>query len=198
VTFRGQPGQTPLPESSGLKIKIQTMGEVHQAEEENVHKATVKYFGKRLTKRSAPFDLSWVKKLHREMLGEVWKWAGEFRRADIDPKYEKCHQIEPRTQCLLDDLKSWEVHGDDLVEQATMLHYRAVQIHPFAGGNGRWSRMLANIWLRLHKHPITRWPNELHGGASIIRKQYIAAIQLADSGDLDSLIELHRRYTSPS
>jgi hypothetical protein len=45
------------------------MGELHQAEEENVHKATVKYFGKRLTKRSAPFDLSWLKKLHREMLG---------------------------------------------------------------------------------------------------------------------------------
>jgi Fic family protein len=90
------------------------------------------------------------------------------------------------------------VCGHDLVERATMLHYRAVQIHPFAGGNGRWSRMLANIWLRLHKHPITRWPNELHGGASLIRKQYIAAIQLADHGDLDSLIELHRRYTSPS
>jgi hypothetical protein len=69
VNARGQPGQTPLPDSSGLKIKIWTTGQLFQAEEKNVHKATVKYFGKRLTKRSAPFHLSWVKKLHREMFG---------------------------------------------------------------------------------------------------------------------------------
>jgi hypothetical protein len=57
--------------------------------------------------------------------------------------------------------------------------------------------MLANIWLRLHKHPITKWPSELHGGGSTIRKQYIDAVQLADDADLDPLLELHRRYTRP-
>jgi Fic-DOC domain mobile mystery protein B len=194
VIFHGQPGQTPLPDSSGLKIKIWMMGELHRAEEVNIHKATVKYFGKRLTKRSAPFDLSWVKKLHREMFGDVWRWAGQFRTGDLNLGI-KWQQIEVSTQCLLDDLKSWTGYGVDLIEQATRVHHRAVQIHPFANGNGRWSRMLANIWLRLHKEPITSWPDELHGGVSIIRKQYIDAIQRADNGDLDPLIELHRCYT---
>jgi Fic-DOC domain mobile mystery protein B len=197
VIFGGQPGQTPLPESSGLKIKIWTMAELHQAEEENVHKVTVRYFGKRLTNRKAPFDLSWVKKLHREMFGDVWKWAGEFRTGDLNLGI-KWHQIETSTQCLLDDLSSWAGYNVDRIEQATRLHHRAVQIHPFANGNGRWSRMLANIWLRLHKHPITRWPTDLHGAASTIRKEYIAALKLADEGHLDSLIELHRRYTFPT
>ena len=43
----------------------------------------------------------------------------------------------------------------DLSEQAVLLHHRAVQIHPFENGNGRWSRLLANIWLKKHAHPIT-------------------------------------------
>jgi Fic-DOC domain mobile mystery protein B len=172
------------------------MVELHQAEEENVHKVTVKYFGKRLTRRSAPFDLSWVKKLHREMFGDVWKWAGEFRTGDLNLGIKWQH-IECSVQQLLDNLHSWTGYRVDLVEQATRLHHRAVQIHPFANGNGRWSRMLANIWLRLHKHPITKWPNELHGGASTIRKQYIDAIQIAGNGDLNALIALHHRYTFP-
>jgi Fic-DOC domain mobile mystery protein B len=170
------------------------MGQLFQAEEKNVHKATVKYFGKRLTKRSAPFHLSWVKKLHRQMFGDVWKWAGEFRTGDLNFGIKWQH-IEISLQCLLDDLRSWENYGVDLIEQATRLHHRAVQIHPFANGNGRWSRMLANIWLRLHKHSITKWPDELHGATSTIRNQYIDAIQRADNGDLDPLIRLHRRYT---
>jgi fido (protein-threonine AMPylation protein) len=170
------------------------MGELHRVEEENVHKATVKYFGKRLTK--IPFDLSWVKKLHREMFGDVWKWAGKFRQADIDSRYEKWQHIDSSVQQMLGNLNSWKEYGVNLIEQATRLHHRAVQIHPFAGGNGRWSRMLANIWLRLHKHPITKWPKDLHGGrTSTIRNKYIDAIELADKGDFEPLLELYRRYT---
>lgn len=45
-----------------------------------------------------------------------------------------------------------------MIDDAALLHYRAVKIHPFPNGNGRWSRMLANVWLRKHGAKPTVWP----------------------------------------
>jgi Fic family protein len=81
-----------------------------------------------------------------------------------------------------------------LLVQASRLHHQAVHIHPFENGNGRWSRALANVWLRLHDNPLTAWPQEL-GTESPVRDEYIAAIKAADRGDEGALLELHRRYT---
>ena len=81
----------------------------------------------------------------------------------------------------------------NLVEQAARLHYRAVSIHPFENGNGRWSRLLANIWLRRHKHAIVVWSEELIGDESAIRQEYLDAVKQGDRGDLSALIDLHRR-----
>lgn len=55
---------------------------------------------------------------------------------------------------LCDDIAYWNKNKTfDVFECATRIHHRAVQIHPFA--NGRWSRMLANIYLRQHdKMPV--------------------------------------------
>jgi Fic family protein len=72
-----------------------------------------------------------------------------------------------------------------------------VSIHPYPNGNGRWARLLANIWLKRHGHEITRWPEETIGATSLIRDRYLAAIRAPDSGDEKPLLELHRRYTAP-
>ena len=73
--------------------------------------------------------------------------------------------------------------GMRLLEQAVRLHHRAVRIHPFPNGNGRWARMLANIWLKRHGQPITAWPEETIGTRSVVRDEYLAAIRAADEGD---------------
>ena len=91
---------------------------------------------------------------------------------------------------------AWGNSGMDLIEQAAMLHHKAVQIHPFENGNGRWARLLANIWLKLHDAPVTRWPDsEISSGASFIREDYLNAIKAADNYDYKLLIELHKQYT---
>jgi Fic family protein len=61
-------------------------------------------------------------------------------------------------------------------------------------GNGRWSRLLANIWLKLNKQPLTLWPEDAIGATSVIRDEYLAAVRAADGGNYASLIELHRQY----
>lgn len=105
------------------------------------------------------------------------------------------HQIEERLYGLLADLEFWEGASVPLIEQAAMLHHRAVAIHPFLNGNGRWSRLLANIWLIRHDHPTTQWPEDTLGDESTIRKEYLETIHAADAGNYVLLIELHKRFT---
>ncbi len=82
----------------------------------------------------------------------------------------------------------------DPVEQAARLHHRAVEVHPFVNGNGRWARMLTNIWLGLRSHPPVLWPENLIGETSPIRDEYIAALKIADRGEIEPLSRLHRRF----
>jgi Fic-DOC domain mobile mystery protein B len=188
------PGETPLNDRSGLKVKsLKTRRQLNVVEAENIRKATVKYLSKKPTRRRARFDLAWCLKLHREMFGDVWTWAGRPRTSDTNVGVP-WHQVESSLQSLCEDLPYWK--NAERIEQAAMLHHRAVFIHPFKNGNGRWARLLANIWLRLHDAPITLWPEQTVGAQSIVRREYLAAIRAADRGDYDPLIALHRRFSA--
>ena len=100
------------------------------------------------------------------------------------------HQVPIQLQGLCDDLADWKKNWPDVIEQAAHRHHRAVLIHPFPNGNGRWSRLLANIWLKLHKQPLTDWPEEVIGSTSLIRDEYLAAVRAADEGDYARLINV--------
>lgn len=191
------PGETPIDDISGLRVEgITSRTELNEFEAENIRKAFVKYLAATPTRRTARFDLSWALDLHREMLGDVWKWAGEVRTTEtnfgVPPR-----EIECALKSLLDDLAFWDEHGFDLIEQAVMLHHRAAQIHPFRNGNGRWARLLSNIWLRLHDHQPTAWPEATIGTTSVIRDEYLSAIRAADEGVYARLITLQRKFSSP-
>ncbi|HEV7223663.1 MAG TPA: mobile mystery protein B [Pirellulales bacterium] len=188
------PGETPIDDISGLKLRdVSTREQLNLAEARNILKVAVKYLATRPSKRSAKFDFSWMLRLHREMFGDVWEWAGQVRTRDLNlgvPFY----LVNQELQNLLGDLLAWRQFGHDLVGQAARLHYRAVRIHPFLNGNGRWSRMLANIWLKLNRSDIIVWPEKTIGKESVVRAEYIAAIQAADRGDEGPFLELHRRF----
>ena len=168
-------------------------GKLNVVERQNILRATVKYLAAKPRKKTAPFTSAWCERLHREMFGDVWKWAGKIRDRDLNLGCPFA-VVRENLANLLADLHSWSAFDMPLVEQATRLHYRAVAIHPFENGNGRWSRMLANIWLKRNDHPIIRWPEETIGTESPIRSEYLSAIKLADKGDLEPLIAMHRRY----
>jgi Fic-DOC domain mobile mystery protein B len=194
--WEGLPGEAPI-DISHLKVKgITTRSQLNLVEAENVRRAVTKYFGRRRpTRRMAPFTLQWVKRLHHEMFGKVWTWAGRNRTAELNVGV-KWHLIDEQLQQLLDDLVCWDHSGIDLPEQAAMLHHRAVQIHPFYNGNGRWARMLSNILLRSRGAPETQWPEDLLGTASTIREEYLAAVRAADFGDYEPLLRLHRAFAA--
>jgi Fic-DOC domain mobile mystery protein B len=193
--FETLPGETPIDDLSGLKARgLTTRAELNQVEAESIRKAYVKYLAGKPRPRSARFDLEWALQLHQEMLGDVWEWAGKARTSEKNIG-EAPQQIQIALRSLMDDLAYWKEQGIDLLKQAVWLHHRAVKIHPFENGNGRWARLLANIWLKLHDHPPTEWPEATIGTESVIRAAYIEALKLADNGDYGALLELHKRYT---
>jgi len=194
VVWEARDDETPF-DPSGLRRRgeIRDRRELAAAEARNINRAVRKYLVSRPSVRSARFDYTWALKLHREMFGEVWTWAGKPRTRDLnlgDPH----HRIRERLAALIADLHSWSDYGHPIELQAVWLHHRAVQIHPFLNGNGRWSRLLANIWLRQNGAPIVEWPDGSLGEAGEARAEYIAAVKAADDGDYDPLLAFHRRH----
>ena len=153
-------GTTPLDDVSGLIPKfITTRRELFDAEFVNINKAAQKYLIPVPSKKIAPFSVQWLYRLHTEMFGEVWDWAGQKRRTDKSIGVDKSN-IDVELRKLIDDYALWTGNKMEPVEVAVRLHHRLVQIHPFENGNGRWARMVANIYLRQNNQGMIQWPEE--------------------------------------
>ncbi len=189
-------GSTPIDDISGLKPpQIKSREQLFAAEFENIRKAVVRYLATRPSRRRAPFSFDWFFTLHKQMFGDVWVWAG-MRRNHPTNIGLPVHQIDTALMDLSRDVLHWDkIESPATIEQAAIIHHRAVQIHPFTNGNGRWARMLANIRLKQIGMPVTEWPEQTIGATSIIRAEYLAALRAADRQYLEPLIDLHRKYT---
>jgi len=184
---------TPLDDISGLKLdtsKPYTMDEISLYEAKNITKATLKYLSLVPDKKLAPFSFEWLLLLHKEMFGEVWEWAGKLRQVELSIGV-KAYLVSTEIKKLVDDLEFWEQNKSfDVIETASRIHHRAVQIHPFLNGNGRWSRMLANIYLKQNGLQPTKWNENLLSKENLHRDDYIKALKKADDGDYRDLIKL--------
>jgi Fic-DOC domain mobile mystery protein B len=186
---------TPLDDISGLKLsknKSYSLKEVYEAEALNIANATIKYLSATPTKKEAPFSYSWMMDLHEEMFGNVWDWAGKLRKIELSIGI-KAYLVPMELKNLCDDISYWNKNKTfDVFETAARIHHRAVQIHPFQNGNGRWSRMLANIYLRQHGKMPVRWQEDLLAKENPKRSKYIQALKKADNSDYKDLIEMHK------
>ena len=95
------------------------------------------------------------------MFGQVWDWAGKTRQVELSIGI-KAYLVGTEIKKLVDDLAFWDKNRSfNIIETASRIHHRAVQIHPFLNGNGRWSRMLANIYLKQNGLQPTKWNENL-------------------------------------
>lgn len=142
-----QNGQTPLneEEKDGLLIKtIGTLQELDEFEQLNIEKA-IEWTIRSKFKTENILTEKFVKQVHKKMFGGVWKWAGNFRKSEknIGVSWIK---IGVELRCLLDDTKYWienKTYSPD--EIAIRFKHRIVKIHCFPNGNGRHSRIMADI-----------------------------------------------------
>jgi Fic-DOC domain mobile mystery protein B len=184
-------GQTPLSEEEleGLKIlSITTREELDEFEQLNIEKAIQWTIGKKIYSEEL-FSEKFIKDLHKRMYGEVWKWAGTFRTSEKNLGI-KCYLIPVQLKQLLDDATFWYANNVFAPEEfAVRFKHQLVSIHCFANGNGRHSRLMADLIMeKLYQQSFLTW-----GGSSLVksnekRKAYIKAIQKADRQDLKQLI----------
>ena len=122
-------------------------------------------------------------KLHRELFGEVWKWAGNQRKSEKNIGIAP-HQIAQEVHNLCADTQFWiENQTYKWDEIGVRFHHRLVFIHPFVNGNGRLARIASDLLLTYNGHQAFTW-----GTGDLItegkaRKNYIVALKEADRGD---------------
>lgn len=137
-------------------------------------------------------DQSFLNELHRQMYGDVWKWAGKYRTTPRNIGID-AYRIPTELYLAIDDAKFRVEHGiyppDEL---AVRFSHRVVAIHPYPNGNGRFSRMVGDLLAIELGQPRFTWGRVNLLDPSETRKQYIAALQAADAGDFELLIMFAR------
>ena len=115
------------------------------------------------------------------MYGNIWALAGTFRRTDKNIGVDK-HQIPMELKVLCDDVLYWIENKTYPPEEiAIRFKYRLVSIHCFPNGNGRHSRLMADIIIeKLYGLPPFSWGAANLTEASNTRTIYIKAVKLAD------------------
>jgi len=188
-------GQTPLDddEKEGLLIPtIATRGELDEFEQQNIEQAIL-WTIKRTFKPQAILKEDFIKNVHKRMYGDVWAWAGEFRKTNKNIGVDKW-QIPTDLHNLLDDAKYWIENGTFSPDElAVRFKHRIVSIHCFPNGNGRHSRLMADIIVnKVFKQPVFTW-----GAANLVkgsdaRAEYLKAVKAADNGELEPLVVFAR------
>ena len=195
INFEYQDGQTPLDEEEkeGLLITtITTRAELDEFEQLNIQKA-IEWTLTRKFKAEKLLTENFIKELHQKMFGDTWAWAGKFRNSNKNLGVNS-FMVGVELKNLLDDVKFWINHNIYQPDEiAIRFKHRIVSIHCFSNGNGRHSRLMADVIIEhLFNQPVYSWGNTNLINAGEARKQYLSTVKQADKGDIYPLIQFAR------
>ncbi len=188
-------GATPLTDEDylGLKPKwIATRGDLNLAEAQNILAAMDKHFRAPM-KLEVILDDHFVRKLHKDMYSQVWTWAGTYRQIETSIGFDPL-TVPESVFLLMENSKVWiqQAKSKNLDEIVCEIHHKLVQIHPFRNGNGRMTRLLADLLLISQNRPVFSWGGGGLEKVSLERTKYIEALQRADAGDISFLVNFVR------
>jgi len=187
-------GATPLDpdELNGLIPDfVSLQSELNALEQQNIL-AAKNWLDLSLRKKELLSE-AFTRELHSKMFSDVWRWAGKYRTSQKSIGSVLPSQISTDVHLLMKNVQVWILHQSySWPEILARFHHRLVYIHPFANGNGRYSRLhteaLAN---RFHQSTPT-WGAQQFSGVidfnSEIRRKYIESLQQADNKKFSSLI----------
>lgn len=191
VKLNYPPGATPLDGDELACLipgHITTQGELNEWEQLNI----VQGENWARKQRKEILNEAFLRQLHRQMFGETWKWAGEFRKSDKNIGVDWL-KIGVELKKLLDDTHYQIEHASYPPDEiAVRFHHRLVAIHPFPNGNGRHARLTADLLVERLGRPRFTWGRRSLVDASETRQQYIAALQAADNRDIAPLLAFAR------
>ncbi|WP_428385943.1 Fic/DOC family protein [Nevskia ramosa] len=130
---------------------------------------------------------------HRRWLGNVYSWAGEERSVNLskgDFHFAIAAQI-PRLlsvlerDCLLRFTPCDSLTDEALIEAIAVTHVEFILIHPFREGNGRLSRLLADVMaVQAGRDPLDYSPWDAD------RQSYFDAIRRGLANDYEPMKQL--------
>jgi Fic-DOC domain mobile mystery protein B len=179
---------TPAERKDLIPTHVTLRSELNELEQKNIAAAVRWAFSRR---RDVTRD-STLKGLHHRMFNQVWRWAGKYRDTERNLGV-KPHLIEIELRNALDDAKYWIKHRSYPEDEiAIRFHHRLVSVHPFPNGNGRWSRLAADILITQLDGKRFTWGAADLRAAGLARDSYIAALKVADNHELGPLIAFAR------
>ncbi len=174
----------------GLKLSyVTTRGELNDAEATNVAAA----LNRRVPTTDRLLGHLYLRRLHAEMFGDVWSWAGRYRTRGTNVGIDPASIFESVVN-LTADARLW-VAGDEPSDVvAARFHHRLVWIHPFVNGNGRHGRAAADLLLQGLGHPPFSWGAGTPGPTGEMRARYLSALRAMDinPGDIEGLVAFAR------
>ena len=188
--FETDDAATPLSSEERndlIPTYVALRAELNELEQKNIAEANSWAFGR---KRKV-LDEAFLRGLHRRMFNQVWRWAGNYRTTERNIGVAP-HLIQPGLVQAINDTRYCIEHKSyDPAELAVRFHHKAVLVHPFPNGNGRWSRLAADLLVTGQGQTRFSWggDNLLHGDA---RKTYLDALRAADNHDFSPLIAFAR------
>ena len=143
-------------------------------------------------RRRDVLDEAFLKSLHRRMFGAVWKWAGLYRTTGRNIGID-AWRISVEMNQFLGDVRYWIEHDSYAPdEMAARFHHRLVFIHPFPNGNGRWSRIAADLLAVQLARPRFTWGSDCLVEPRETRACYVMALRAADAFDIAPLLAFAR------
>jgi len=179
---------TPAERDDLIPTHITVRGELNELEQKNIAAADRWAFSRRHVVTRDRF----LKSLHKRMFDRVWRWAGTYRTTERNLGVQP-FEIEPALRQTLDDARYWIEHKSFPSDEiAVRFHHRLVSVHPFPNGNGRWSRLAADVLITQLGSTRFTWGGANLQAAGDVRKSYIDALHTADEHDLELLIRFAR------
>jgi Fic-DOC domain mobile mystery protein B len=190
VSISRDAGKTPLtPEELACLIPALTSrGDANDFETANITEASEWALSEDTLQNTDMFTEVYIRDLHRRMFDRVWTWAGKYRNTEKNIGVP-VHEIRNRIPVLLGDVRYWIEHNThDADEIAVRAHHGLVFIHPFHEGNGRQTRLFADVIAAKYGRPEFTWGFTNTEDFEQARSVYIAALQKADDGDFRDLL----------
>jgi Fic-DOC domain mobile mystery protein B len=184
-------GNTPInaDELEGLIPNLATRQELNEWERENIIAAERWCFSPRIIKSLDLSIESNVRELHRRMFDRTWKWAGTYRQTEKNIGLPVIKMNEA-IGALLGNFKYWISERSFSPEEISVrLHHGLVFIHPFPNGNGRHSRLAADVVSVQLGGKRLSWGRATLIASGAVRDAYISALREADGGNFNPLIE---------
>jgi Fic-DOC domain mobile mystery protein B len=189
--FDATKNATPLSpeERDGLVPTYITLrSELNELEQKNIAQADSWAF---LRKRNV-LDENFLKSLHRRMFKDVWRWAGDYRKTEKNLGVLP-HLIQPGVYQVIGDMRyAFQHKAFEPDELALRLSHRLVSVHPFANGNGRWSRLAGDLMVVKQGGKRFTWGSADLQEEGKDREKYIEALKVADNHDYEPLIKFAR------